>query len=394
MYSIIQDTYYVGVNERIYKKFESIWPIPEGISYNSYLIIDDKVALIDACEQNLRGPYLQHIHNILGEKPIDYLIVNHMEPDHSGALTDICMNYPKVEIIGNYKTLEMIKGFYGLKCRTHVINDGEMLSLGKHQLRFYLTPMVHWPETMMTYDELTQALFSGDAFGCFGALNGAIIDKDMCLDIYWSEMRRYYASIIGKYGAPVQAAIKKLTGLPISLICSTHGPVWKEEILRVVNYYDLYSQYKADSGVVIAYGSMYGNTAAIAEEIACKLAETGIKNIKLFNVEVTDISYILSAIFEYNSLILGSAAYNGELMPNIQTLMWAIHSRGIKNRYYGCFGTYAWGEAPLNKLTDFGNEMGWETIYPKISQKYKLQTESIPDFQRMAKMFAEKMLGS
>ncbi|MEG1378028.1 MAG: FprA family A-type flavoprotein [Bacteroidales bacterium] len=383
--------FYTGVNERTRKHFESLWPIPYGVSYNSYLIVDEKVVLVDASEVSMHEPHAKKIQEILGCREIDYLVINHMEPDHSGAIRDLLRLYPNMTLVGNAKTLAMVEGFYDIKPNVLLIKDKDVLETGTHCLRFYLTPMVHWPETMMTYDETTQTLFSGDAFGCFGALNGAILDSDMELNVYWEEMRRYYATIVGKFGIPVQNALKKLDGLPISLLCTTHGPVWKSHIAEAVNYYNQFSQYQAEPGVVIAYGSMYGNTTLLAEKIAEELAAQGIRRIKLWDVGVTDLSYILSDIFNNDTVILGSPVYNGALYPPMQALMDAIRSRDIKNRNYASFGTFAWGSAPINALVNFGEEMKWNTVYPTINQRYSLHDELFEECRKLAVTLADQL---
>ena len=227
---IAGEIYYVGVNDRIKEKFENMLPLPYGVSYNSYLIADEKVALIDTVEASHGDIFIQKIQSQLQVRNIDYLIINHMEPDHSGSITQLRKYYPNVTIVGNKRTLEMVEGYYGIDDNTMEIKDGDQLSLGHHQLTFYLTPMVHWPETMMTYDKTEKVLFSGDAFGCFGTLDGGVLDTEINLDKYWDEMYRYYANIVGKYGSPVQKALQKLASLEIQYICTTHGPVWHGNI--------------------------------------------------------------------------------------------------------------------------------------------------------------------
>ena len=249
--------HYVGVNDRNKTLFENLWPLPYGVSYNSYLIDDEMVALVDTVDVCYFEVYLKKIRSIIGDRPINYLIINHMEPDHSGSISLIKQYYPNIVIVGNKKTFDMVEGFYGVGGERYVVGEGDFLALGHHKLRFSLIPMVHWPETMVTYDETEGILFSGDAFGCFGALNGGVIDANINTDIYWDEMVRYYSNIVGKYGAPVQKALQKLQTLKINAICSTHGPVWTEEIPRVVRIYDRLSRYEAEEGVVIAYGTMY-----------------------------------------------------------------------------------------------------------------------------------------
>lgn len=257
---ISRNIHYVGVNDRTKHLFEGLWPLPLGVSYNSYLIVDKSVVLIDTVDHCYTDLFFEKIKNILGERPIDYLVVNHMEPDHSASINDLCRVYPDIKIIGNSKTIGMIEGFYGIFDKFHEVKDGDRLPLGEKVLTFYMTPMVHWPETMMTYCEDDKILFSGDAFGCFGTLDGGIIDYQMNTEKYWDEMFRYYSNIVGKYGAPVQKALAKLSGIDIQIICSTHGPIWKEEIQKVISIYNKLSLYEGEEGVVIAYGSMYGNT--------------------------------------------------------------------------------------------------------------------------------------
>ena len=260
--------HYVGVNDRTKALFENLWPLPYGVSYNSYLIADDEmVALIDTVDVAFFEVYLKKIRSVIGDRKIDYLIINHMEPDHSGSISLIKQYYPDIVLVGNKKTFDMVEGYYGLTGDRYVVGEGDFLKIGHHNLRFYLIPMVHWPETMVTFDETEGILFSGDAFGCFGALNGGCIDKNINTDIYWNEMRRYYSNIVGKFGNPVQKALQKCSGLPIKMICSTHGPVWEENIPQVVDMYDKMSRYEGEEGVVIVYGTMYGNTEELAEAI-------------------------------------------------------------------------------------------------------------------------------
>ena len=316
----VKNIHYVGVNDRVKQKFEGLWPLPNGVSYNSYLITDEKTALIDTVDLCYGERFLAKIQAILGDKPIDYLIINHMEPDHSASISLIRQVYPKMKIVGNAKTLSMIEGFYGICDYFMEIKDGDVLPLGKKKLRFYLTPMVHWPETMMTYCENDALLFSGDAFGCFGAVDGGVTDEQMNTDRYWSEMYRYYSNIVGKYGSPVQKALAKLAEVKIETICSTHGPVWQKNVEKVISIYDKLSRYEAEEGVVIAYGSMYGNTEQMAEEIARELAAQGIKNIVMYNLSFTDPSYVLSDIFRYKVLIIGGPTYSNQLFPPVEAL--------------------------------------------------------------------------
>ena len=369
---IAKDIYYVGVNDHIKHKFENMLPLPYGVSYNSYLIVDEKVALVDTVEISFGDVFIDKIQSQLRDRQIDYLIINHMEPDHSGSLSLLRKYYPNVTLVGNKKTLEMVQGYYGIDDNTLEVSDGEILKLGTHVLQFHLTPMVHWPETMMTYDESERVLFSGDAFGCFGTLDGGVIDSEMNLDKYWDEMYRYYANIVGKYGAPVQKALQKLTPLDIKIICSTHGPVWKEQTSKAVDIYDQLSRYEAKEGVVVVYGSMYGNTERMAEAVAQGLVQNGIRNVVMHNVSVSDASVILRDIFKYKGLIIGSPTYCNDLYPEIHSLLTKIEIRQVKKRDFAFFGSYSWAGITNKKLAEFGEKMKWRMIDFTVEEKMGL----------------------
>jgi len=371
---IAKDIFYVGVNDRQKHKFENMLPLPSGVSYNSYLIVDEKTALIDTVDISFGDIFIDKIQAQLKGRTLDYLIINHMEPDHSGSIRLIRKYYPDMVIVGNSKTLSMVDGYYGVADNTLEIKDREILSLGTHQLQFHITPMVHWPETMMTYDINHKVLFSGDAFGCFGTLDGTVIDAEMNIDKYWDEMIRYYANIVGKYGNPVQNALKKLTPLDFELICSTHGPVWKKYISEVVDMYDQMSRYHGEDGVVIVYGSMYGNTELMAETVAQGLAESGVKNIIIHNVSKSDSSVIIRDIFKYKGLIVGSPTYCNELYPEVESLLRKIEIRGVKNRVFGCFGSFTWASAAVKRLTTFVETMKWQSAELNVDEKQSLKT--------------------
>ena len=370
---IAKDIFYVGVNDRIKHKFENMLPLPYGVSYNSYLITDEKTALVDTVDVCYGEVFIDKIKSQLGDKSVDYLIINHMEPDHSGSISLIRKYYPNMTIVGNKKTLEMLEGYYGIDDNTLEISDGEVLSLGKHKLQFHFTPMVHWPETMMTYDETENVLFSGDAFGCFGTLDGGVMDTEMNVDKYWDEMIRYYANIVGKYGAPVQKALQKLTPLDIKIICSTHGPVWKEYVSKAVDIYDRMSRYEGKEGAVVVYGSMYGNTERMAEAVAQGLTMGGIKNVILHNVSKSDASVILRDIFKYKGLVLGSPTYSNELYPEIDSLLKKMEIRGIKKRDFAYFGSFTWAGIANKKLAEFGEKMKWRVVNFTVEEKMGLK---------------------
>ncbi len=358
---ITKDIHYVGVNDRVKHKFEALWSLPYGVSYNSYIVAgSEKVALIDTvCIEEVRE-YFNNINAIATGRKIDYLVINHMEPDHSGSIPEIVLAYPDIKIVGNSKTIDMIKGFYHIEDseRYVEIKDGDSLSLGELTLKFYLTPMVHWPETMMTYVEERQVLFSGDAFGTFGALNGAVVDKEMETDVYIREMYRYYSNIVGKYGRFVAKALDKLSGVKLSYICSTHGPIWNEKIPEIVKIVSDLSSYKSEPGVVIVYGSMYGNTAEVAEMIARQLAARGVKRIIIHNASHSDMSEMITDAFRYQTLIVGSATYSMRLFPPVEDFMNAMETREIKNKVFATFSNYTWAAGVVtSKLLDYSERL-------------------------------------
>ena len=383
--------HYVGVNDRNKTLFEGMWPLPYGVSYNSYLIADDTVALVDTVDACFFETYLRKIKSIIGERPIEYLIINHMEPDHSGSIGLIKQYYPDITIVGNKLTFGMVEGFYGVTGQSLMVKDGDSLDLGHHRLRFYLTPMVHWPETMMTLDETEHVLFSGDAFGCFGALNGGFIDSRINTDRYWDEMVRYYANIVGKYGNPVQKALAKLQGLPIDAICSTHGPVWTEGIAKTVGIYDRLSRYEAEEGVTIVYGSMYGNTEQMAEAIAAGLSAQGIRNIAMHNVSRSHPSYILADIFRYRGLIVGSPTYSNHLYPEVEALLAKILLREVKGRYLGCFGSFCWAGAAVKCLAAFAEKSKFETVGQPVEMKQAMKADTYEQCDNLARAMAERL---
>lgn len=347
----IEGIHYVGVNDRTTSRFEALWPLPAGVTYNSYIVKGtDKTALIDGVEISACEKLRDHIKTVLGNKAPDYLVINHMEPDHTGSIKVLRSFYPEMTIVGNAKTLEMVKGFYGIEDNTLKVADDDTIDLGAMSLRFTLTPMVHWPETMMTYVEEKGVLFSGDAFGCFGALTGGITDTETDIEPYIPEMYRYYSNIVGKYGAFVQKALAKLSSLKLNYICPTHGPVWHDDIARVTAIYDSLSKYEAETGVVIVYGSMYGNTEEMAEAIASRLAENGIKKIRIHNASYSHLSYILSDIFRYKGLIIGAPTYSNTLFPPIESVVQAVKTRDIKNRVTASFGSYTWAPQAVKRI--------------------------------------------
>ena len=385
----------VGVDDTTIDLFESQYPVPTGVSYNSYVILDEKTAVLDTVDARATEPWLENLTEALAGRKPDYLVVSHMEPDHGANIAKLAALYPEMQVVGNAKTFLYMDQFFGAdavaKERRVVVKDGESLSLGAHTLTFVFAPMVHWPEVMVSYDLTTRTLFSADAFGTFGARDGGITDSQVETDRYWDEMRRYYACIVGKYGAPVQKALQKLSGLPIETICSTHGPVWQQEIGRVIGIYDQLSRYEGEPGVVIAYGSMYGNTAQMAEKIARELAVQGVKNIIVYNLSYADISNVIRDIFKYDTLIVGSPTYNGELFPEVGSLLQKISERCIPCRKFAYFGSYTWAGAAVRLLGEFAQKMKWEAICQPTEMKQGYDDQGAQCCTALAKAIAEKI---
>lgn len=386
------NVHYVGVNDRNKTLFENLWPLPYGVSYNSYLIADDDaVVLVDTVDVAFFEVYLKKIRAVIGDRKIDYLIINHMEPDHSGSISLIKQYYPDIVLVGNKKTFDMVDGYYGVGGERKVVAEGDSLKIGRHDLHFYLVPMVHWPETMVTFDSTDGILFSGDAFGCFGALNGGCIDKNINTEIYMGEMRRYYSNIVGKFGNPVQKALQKCSGLDIKMICPTHGPVWEEQISEVVAMYDKLSRYEAEEGVVIAYGTMYGNTEQMAEAIAEELSAQGIKNIVMHNVSKTPHSFILADIFRYKALIVGCTTYNMNLYPEMEALLSKVAARDMKNRLIGYFGSFTWASAAVKKLGEYAAQLKFEVVGNPVEMKQSMSANNEQQARELAVAMADRL---
>ncbi len=333
---IKNDIYYIGVNDREIDLFEGQYIVPNGMAYNSYVILDEKTAVTDTVDARFADEWLGNIKAVLGDKAPDYLIIHHMEPDHSSSLRAFCEAYPETVIVGNVKTFGMIKAFFGeLSNETLTVKDGETLSLGKHELTFVFAPMVHWPEVMLSFDSTDKVLFSADAFGKFGALDA---DED------WAcEARRYYFGIVGKYGAQVQSLLKKATDLPIEIICPLHGPVLTENLGYYLDLYNTWSSYGVESeGICIAYTSVYGNTKKAAELLKEKLIEKGCKKVALNDLAREDMAECIEDAFRYGTLVLATTTYNNELFPFMKQFIDGLTERNYQKRTVGLIENGSW----------------------------------------------------
>ena len=372
MKKISERIFYVGVNDCAKTLFEGLWPLPFGVSYNSYLVVDEKVALIDTVEHGFEDEFLANIDEAMGDRDVDYLVVNHMEPDHSSLVKLMQEKYPDMMIVANAKTLPMLQGYYGTPAdKIMVMKEGESLSLGSCSLSFHMIPMVHWPETMVTWLAEENTVFSGDAFGTFGAVESGVVDSADTFGQFRDEMMRYYSNIVGKYGTPVQSALKKLGGLDVKRICSTHGPVWETCIPEVVALYDKMSRYEVERGVCIVYGSMYGNTAAAAEALAEELRRLDVP-CSVFDLAGNvnpglGLSGALRDVFKYDTIVAASPTYNNGIFPPVETFMKALQSRLIKGRRFYALGSYTWSGSSVNLLNDMASASGFEVLGAGLS---------------------------
>ena len=317
---ITEDFYWVGANDRRLALFENLFPIPKGVSYNSYLLLDEKTVLFDTVDAAVGRQFLENIQAVLNGRSLDYLVIHHMEPDHCALISDLLLRYPDLKLIGSAKTFPMLQQFHGsldLKNRTVTVKEGDTFSCGRHTLSFLMAPMVHWPEVMMTYDLTEKRLFSADAFGTFGALNGTIFNDEMDFDRdYLEDARRYYTNIVGKYGVQVQNVLKKAAALDIRMLCPLHGPIWRNNLQYILEKYDIWSKYEPEtSGVLIVYGSMYGNTENLANVLASLLAESGVTHIAMHDVSTSHVSELIADAFRYSHIVLAAPTYNGGIYP-------------------------------------------------------------------------------
>lgn len=389
---IDSDIYWVGTNDFETALFESLWPLPEGVCYNSYLIMNDKVILIDLVKHTTEKNFIENISNLLNDKKVDYLIVNHMEPDHSGAMKILTKLYPEMKIIGNEKTISLINLFYGINTNCVCVKNEEVMEIGKNKFQFFLTPMVHWPESMATYEVNKNILFSSDIFGGFGTLNGGIFDDQVNLDFFENETRRYFSNIIGKYSQIAEKALAKLKNIKIKIIAPAHGPVFRKNPKHIFERYEKWSKQETECGVVIAYASMYGNTQVMAETVAKGLIENGIDNVKLYNVSKTHSSFIINDIWLYKGLILGSCTYNMQIFPYMNDLLSLLSDKNLINRYLGIFGSYSWSGGALKGLKDFASKSKLEIINPDIEAKCHPTKDDLSNCYLLGQNMAKKVL--
>ncbi len=364
---VTEDMYWIGASDRRLALFENIYPIPNGISYNAYVLMDEKTVLLDTVDKSVSGQFFENLEHVLNGRKLDYLIVNHMEPDHGATIAEVALRYPEVKIVGNTKTFTMMKQFFDFDVDAHavIIKEGDTLNTGKHDLTFAMIPMVHWPEAMVTYDSYDKTLFSADAFGTFGALNGNIFADELDFENEWlSEARRYLTNIVGKYGVQVQAALKKALTLDVQMICPLHGPVWRENIAWFIDKYQKWSTYTPeDHTVLILYASIYGNTENAMSVLAGKLADAGERKIAMYDVSVTDPSYLVAEAFRCDRIIFASPTYNAGMFPKMETLLAELKAHNFQKRKVAVVENGTWACSAGKLMREILSQMKNMEIY-------------------------------
>ena len=391
---VTDDLYWIGGNDRRLALFEGVYQIPRGVSYNSYLLMDEKTVLLDTVDKAVKGVFFENIEKVLDGRKLDYLVVQHMEPDHSEAIWEVVMRYPEVKIVCNAKIAQMMKQFFSfdVDARVVLVKEGDTFHTGKHNLVFVSAPMVHWPEVMVSYDTTDKILFSADAFGTFGALNGALFadEVDFPRD-YLDEARRYYTNIVGKYGVQVQALLKKAATLDIQMICPLHGFVWRKDIGWYLDKYMHWSSYTPEEqGVVIAYASIYGNTANAADVLACRLRERGVRT-EVFDVSVTPASEIIAAAFKYSHLVFAAPTYNSGVFVTMEALLMDLAEHNIQNRTVAFMENGTWAATSARQMGAMLEKCKNLTVLEqKVTIKSSLKEQQMAEIEALAEALKEK----
>lgn len=363
---INSDLFYVGASDRRLALFENVYPIPRGVSYNSYVLLDEKTVLLDCADLAVLPQFIENIAAALNGRGLDYIVINHLEPDHAATIEDVVMRYPEAKIVTNAKAANMIRQFFDfdLDSRLMTVGEADTLATGRHELKFVNAPMVHWPEVMVTYDAIDHILFSADAFGTFGALSGNIFADEVNFDRDWlDDARRYYINIVGKYGVQVQGLLKKAAALQIDVICPLHGPIWRKDVGYFINKYDIWSKYEPEQkGVMMVCGSIYGHTAAAAERLATMLAERGVKEIAVYDASQTDVSTLVSEAFRFSHIVIAAATYNGGIFTPIENLLTDLKAHNFQNRHIALIENGTWAAQSGKQMRAMLDEMKALTI--------------------------------
>lgn len=395
---VTDDLIYVGGSDRRLSRFENLFPIPKGVSYNSYVLLDEKTVLFDTADESISRQYIENVVHALNGRPLDYMVVQHMEPDHCAMIDDMLRRYPEAKMVCSAKAVGMFAQFYGtdVAARALVVKEGDKLSTGEHTLHFVMAPMVHWPEVMVTYDEKDKILFSADAFGTFGALAGNIFNDEITFDTVWmNDARRYYTNIVGKYGVQVQALLKKAASLDIEMICPLHGPIWRKDLGLLLEKYQKWSTYEPeDKTVMIAYATMYGNTENAANVLAVMLADKGVKNIAMYDVSETDVSELVAESFRCSHLVLAAPTYNSGIQPKMEAYLSDIKALNLQNRTVAVIDNGTWAATAGKQMIGTLEGMKNMTILENtISIKSALAENQLGALEALADELAKQVNG-
>lgn len=392
---ITEDLYWVGGNDRRLALFENVHPIPRGVSYNSYLLLDKKTVLFDTVDWSICRQFLENIQAVLNGRPLDYLVINHMEPDHGAAIEEIILRYPDVKIISTEKSFLLMRQFgFEIDGRMEEVVEGDIKSFGKHEVTFVAAPMVHWPEAMVTFDTTNGVLFSADAFGSFGALDGKLFNDEVDFDRDWiDDARRYYTNIVGKYGPHVQALLKKASGLDIKMICPLHGPVWRTDLGYFIDKYDKWSRYEPEEkAVMIVYASMYGNTEAAATALATKFVEKGMKNVVMYDVSSTHVSELISETFRVSHVVLASVTYNLGIYPPMHNYLMDMKALNLQKRTFAIIENGSWACKSGSLMSEFLEEMREMTVLEdKVTLVSSMNEGNVTDMDTIVEGVIESM---
>ena len=394
--NVTEDLFWIGANDHRLALFENAHPIPNGVSYNSYVLLDEKTVLFDTVDWAVCRQFLENLEHILNGRPLDYIVVNHFEPDHGASLEEVILRHPEATIICSTKAVNIIKQFnIAVNKDFDTVKEGDTRCFGKHTVAFVEAPMVHWPEVMVTFDTTNGVLFSADAFGSFGALDGKLFNDEVNFDRDWiDDARRYYTNIVGKYGVFVQKLLTKASGLDIKMICPLHGPVWRNNLEYFIDKHDKWSKYESEEkGVLIAYASMYGNTEAAAQCLAAKLVEKGCTNVKVYDVSNTHVSQLISESFKLSNIVLASVTYNTGLFPAMLDYLEDMKALEVQNRTIALMENGSWGPRAASHMTNFinNNLKNMTLLEPKVTIKSAGKDSDVQNIDALADAIIESM---
>ena len=394
--NVTEDLFWIGANDHRLALFENAHPIPNGVSYNSYVLLDEKTVLFDTVDWAVCRQFLENLEHVLNGRPLDYIVVNHFEPDHGASLEEVILRHPEATIICSTKAVNIIKQFnIAVNKDFDTVKEGDTRCFGKHTVAFVEAPMVHWPEVMVTFDTTNGVLFSADAFGSFGALDGKLFNDEVNFDRDWiDDARRYYTNIVGKYGVFVQKLLTKASGLDIKMICPLHGPVWRNNLEYFIDKHDKWSKYEPEEkGVLIAYASMYGNTEAAAQCLAAKLVEKGCTNVKVYDVSNTHVSQLISESFKLSNIVLASVTYNTGLFPSMLDYLEDMKALEVQNRTIALMENGSWGPRAASHMTNFinNNLKNMTLLEPKVTIKSAGKDSDVQNIDALADAIIESM---